>query len=298
MNAPLVTNHLNKSFEGRPALHELTLAIPTGRVAGLLGRNGSGKTTLLNLACGLLLPTAGTCVTLGRASRDLGAPELSRLGVVFQEGRFLDWMTVQQHLEFTASFYPVWDHERESRLLAELELDANRRIVQLSPGDRQKFGLVLAVCHHPALLLLDEPMSALDPIARARLLAFLIDLVREDGCTIVISSHILADVEKIIDWVVCLDRGDLAVSAPFDEVQENYAEWIVTSAAGRLPARFSEPWVLAQTGDARQARLSVRRPGADPTARFATTHQVEIETRPLNLEQLFPLLVNERRPAA
>src|SRR4051812_48149536 len=101
---PLLAENLTKSFEGRVALRDLNLTIPAGRVAGLLGRNGSGKTTLLHLACGLLLPTGGVCRTLGRPGGELDAPELSRLGVVFQEGRFLDWMTVAQHLEFTASF--------------------------------------------------------------------------------------------------------------------------------------------------------------------------------------------------
>ena len=292
MNPPLVTDNLCKDFDGHTALRALTLTVPAGRIGGRLGRNGSGKTTLLNLACGLLLPSAGTCATLGRLARDLDTPELTRLGVVQQEGRFLEWMTVRQHLDFTASFYPAWDRTREARLLADLELDPQRKIAQLSPGDRQKLGILLGVCHHPALLLLDEPVSALDPIVRSQLLGFLIDLIREDACTIVISSHILADVEKIIDWVVCLDAGELTANTGFDELQESYAEWIVTAPAGRLPEQFSEPFVLSRTGDARRARLRVRRPAPDTTARFAAAHEAEIEMRPLNLEEMFPLLVD------
>ncbi len=294
MHAPLVTQALTKRFAEHTALSDLTLEIPTGHVVGLLGRNGSGKTTLLNLACGLLLPTSGTCTTLGRASPDLDAPELSRLGVVFQEPRFFDWMTVEQHLEFTAAFYPTWDKSRQSRLLGQLELDQKRKITQLSVGDRQKLAVILAVCHRPALLLLDEPMSALDPIARTDLLTFLLDLVREDACTIVISSHILTDVEKIIDWVVCLDRGELAVSAPLDELQETYAEWIVTSASGTLPSKFFESFVLTQEATPQQARLRVRH-NAAAAEEFQIRHQAEIVRRPLNLDQIFPLLLKERR---
>lgn len=296
MNAPLVTQNLTKQFDERTALRSLTLDLPAGRVAGLLGRNGAGKTTLLHLACGLLLPTGGTCTTLGRAAGELDTPELSRLGIVFQEGRFVPWMTVAQQLEFNAAFYPAWDKARESRLLAALELDPSRRIAQLSPGDQQKVGVLLGVCHHPALLLLDEPMSALDPIARDQLLAFLIDLVAEDGSTILISSHLLADVEKIVDWIVCLDAGELAVSAPFDEVQESYAEWIVTATAGDLPATFAEPFVLAREGDAGRARLLVRAGEAEAQA-FRRRYRAEIATRPLSLDQLFPLLIKERRAA-
>lgn len=300
MKSPLVTDQLTKRFgaDRRAALSALSVEIPAGRVVGLLGRNGAGKSTLLHTACGLILPTTGSCTTLGRACGDLDAAELTQLGFVAQEGRFLDWMTVNQQLVFNASFYPKWDHVREQRLLTDLELDPTRKIVQLSVGDRQKLGVILAVCHHPRLLLLDEPMSALDPIVRARLMAFLVDLIREDASTIVVSSHILGDVEKIVDWVVCLDRGELALSAAFDELQETYAEWVVTSAEGRLPRRFAEPWVLAQESDGRQARLCVRMPEPGAEQAFAATHGATIARRPMNLEQVFPLLVHERRPAA
>jgi ABC-2 type transport system ATP-binding protein len=123
MNSPLIARALTKNFEGRTALRSLELTVPEGRIVGLLGRNGAGKTTLLNLACGLLLPTTGECLTLGRPSRELDTPELVRLGVVQQEGKFLDWMTVRQHLDFTASFYPAWDRARALRVLVDLELD-------------------------------------------------------------------------------------------------------------------------------------------------------------------------------
>lgn len=245
-----------------------------------------------------MLPTHGTCTTLGQPCGELDAGALSRLGFVSQQNRCLEWMTVAQQLRFQASFYATWDKARERRLLDDLELDSTRQIVQLSIGDQQKLGVILAVCHHPALLLLDEPMSALDPIVRGRLMAFLIDLVREDGSTIIVSSHLLGDVEKLVDWIVCLDRGALALDCALDEIQETYAEWLVTSAAGALPARFTEPWVLAHEGDARQARLVVRVAGASVQEAFAHTHNVSIERRPLNLDRLFPLLVNERRPAA
>jgi ABC-2 type transport system ATP-binding protein len=298
MTPPLVLRHLTKTFGARPALESLSLELPAGRVVGLLGRNGAGKTTLLHLACGLLLPSSGTCTTLGRAAGELAPSELERLGVVFQEGRFLDWMTVAQQLAFNASFYPAWDHGRQNRLLAELELDPARKIAELSTGDRQKLGILLGVCHHPELLLLDEPVSALDPIARSRMLSFLVDLIREDNCTVVISSHILGDVEKIVDWVVCLERGQLAASAPLDELQESHAEWIVTSADSGLPTQFVEPWVLTHEGNARQARLAVRCPNRTTEREFADRYDATIERRPLSLEQLFPLLIRQRKAAA
>ena len=292
MNSPVVIQRLTKSFGRQAALDGIDLEIPGGRVVGLLGRNGAGKTTLLNIASGLILPTSGSCRTLGSPSPDLGPAELSRLGMVPQEARLIDWMRVQQHLAFNASFYPNWDSARELRLLQELELPADRRVGELSTGDRQKLSIILSVCHHPTLLLLDEPASALDPIVRIRLLDFLLAMVREDDCTVVVSSHILTDLEKVIDWVVFLDHGDVIVSAALDEIQESYCEWEVTSPAGRLPGQFSEPYVLACEGNARQARLRVRAAG-DRLPYFSAQYEAEVVSRPLTLEQLFPLLLQE-----
>ena len=295
--SPLVLSNVTHRFGPQTALRDVSLALPAGRIVGLLGRNGAGKTTLLHIAAGMLLPTAGTCTTLGAASEKLDTPELTRLGLVQQEGRCLEWMTVRQHLDFNASFYPRWDQALERRLVETLEVDPKRKIAQLSTGDRQKVGILLGVCHRPSLLLLDEPMSSLDPIARKRLLDFLLELLRDDGCTVVISSHILNDVEKIVDWVVALDAGRVTENAPFDELQESFAEWAVTSTNGGLPAAFAEPFVLSHQGDARQALLRVRTAEPAAAARFAVAHHAQVNTRPLNLDEMFPLLIAQRKDA-
>jgi len=296
---PLVVENLSKLFGKRTALRDVSFEIPAGRVVGLLGRNGAGKTTLLDLACGLLLPTAGEIRTLGCAARELESAQLNRLGVVRQEPRFLDWMTVRQQLEFTASFYPYWDHGLEKRLTEMLELDGARRIVQLSQGDQQKLSILLGVCHRPSLLLMDEPMSALDPIIRARMLDVLLERLRDDGCTVLVSSHLLADVEKIIDWVVCLDAGELAVSASFDELQESYAEWTLHSATGTLPETFSETCVLSHEGTTKLARMRVcAADTASEAERFASMYRAEVKSRALSLDEMFPLLLKRRERRA
>ncbi len=293
--APVVFRSVRQCFGTHTALRDLSLELPAGRIIGLLGRNGAGKTTLLHIAAGLLPPTAGECLTLDTPSGKLDTPQLTRLGLVQQEGRYLEWMTVRQHLDFNASFYPRWDRDLERRLLEALELDPKRKIVQLSPGDRQKVGILLGTCHRPALLLLDEPISSLDPIVRRRLLDFLLELLRDDGTTVVISSHILNDVERIVDWIVALETGELVENSPFDLLQESYAEWTLTSAAGALPASFAEPFVLGRQGDARQAVLRVRTTDTEAAARLAAAHRAELRTRPLNLDEMFPLLTDQRR---
>jgi ABC-2 type transport system ATP-binding protein len=293
--APFAARGITKRYGSLVALNDVTLEIPAGRIVGLLGRNGAGKTTLLNIVSGIVLPSAGSAATFGVPTDRLDTPQLTRLGVVQQEGGMISWMTVRQHLDFNASFYPSWDRKLEQRLLGELELDPKRRIVQLSTGDRQKAGLLLGLCHRPALLVLDEPMSALDPIVRARALDLLIERLRDDGCTVLVSSHILNDVEKIVDRVICLDQGEVVADAAFDELQETYAEWILSSPAGTLPTAYPEPFVLSHHGDARQARLRVRTNEFEAAEKFASDYGAQVQRRPLNLEEIFPLLANSRK---
>ncbi len=284
---------VTRRFDDRVALDDVTLGAPAGSVIGLVGRNGSGKTTLLHTVVGLLLPDGGTCTTLGRPVAELGPNELGRIGMVHQENRFLAWMRVRQHLRYVASFYASWDSKLERRLLGELELDERARIATMSPGNQQKLALVLAVCHRPRLLLLDEPVSALDPLAREALLALLLELVREGDTTIVVSSHVLRDIERVVDRVVCLDAGQVVADAELDVLKETYAEWRVTSRNGSLPARFAESWILEQEVESHQARLAVC--AADEhRAAFAARWHAEVEVHPLNLERIFPLLLAER----
>jgi ABC-2 type transport system ATP-binding protein len=295
MAAPFAAHNITKRYDKQVALKDVTLEIPAGRIVGLLGRNGAGKTTFLNIVSGIVLPSAGTAETFGVPTDRLDTPQLTRLGVVQQEGGTIGWMTVRQHLDFNASFYPTWDRDLEQRLLGEFELDPKRKIVQLSTGDRQKVGLLLGVCHRPGFLVLDEPMSALDPIIRTRALDLLLERLRDDGCTVLVSSHILNDVEKIVDWVICLDQGKVVANAAFDSLQEAYAEWILSSPAGALPTAFSESFVLSYQGNERQARLRVCTNESDAAEKFAAAHGAQVQKRPLNLEEMFPLLTSRRK---
>ena len=229
---------------------------------------------------------------MGCDAASLGAEQLSRIGIVHQEARYIDWMSVKQHIRYVASFYENWDREREEKLVHELDLDVNTKVVNLSTGDGQKLGIILAVCHHPDLLLLDEPAAALDPIARVHLLEFLLELIREDDCSVLISSHILRDIEQIVDWVICLDRGKLRVDTSLDQLQERFCSWQISSPNGDLPDRFEEDFVLSQTGTPNQAQLLVR-DAAEHLDAFRRRHGAHVETSTLNLERIFPLLVEE-----
>ena len=276
------------------ALDDVTLAVPRRSIVGLIGRNGSGKSTLLRHVTGMLLPHSGECITLGTNSARLGRDELSRVGVVEQVGVLLPWMRGEQLLRYVATFYERWDVELERTLVRDLEVDTHTRVMALSPGNRQRLALVLASCHHPELLLLDEPLSDLDPIARQGVLAMLLERFSSDDVTIVISSHMLRDIEPVVDRVVCLDRGRVTADDELDVLAERYAEWIVTSPEGRLPEAFSEPWVATSHGDRFRARLVVR-DAAVSAHTFGEGYGATVERRALNLERLFPLLTGAAR---
>ena len=293
MGSAFEVDKLTKKFGTLVALDDVTLSVAERSIIGLIGRNGSGKTTLLHHVVGLQLPTRGLVTTLGRPAEMLEAEQLSRIGVVWQEGRFLDWMTVDRHLRYVASFYENWDIEREQRLLTELELDRKARVGRLSPGNAQKLGIILAACHHPKLLLLDEPMSALDPISREQVLSFLIELLHEDQATTVISSHVMRDIiESIVEGIVCLDRGRVSVDSSLDDLQDRYNEWVVTSPQP-IAGDFDEAFVLSQRTNEHKAHLLVQDAG-DLVEWFESKYDVGVQSRPLNLERIFPLLHHRR----
>jgi ABC-2 type transport system ATP-binding protein len=289
--------NVTKRFGDTTALDNVSLIVPERSILGLVGRNGSGKTTLLRHLTGLYLPTQGECITLGCPSPDLDSAELSKIGMVNQHDSFIEWMKVDQLIRYIESFYPVWDHDLESQLISSLDLDRRARLGTLSPGNTQKLGLLLATCHHPRLLLLDEPLSDLDPIARSNAVTMLLDRLRDDELSMVISSHMLHDLERIVDRVVCLDRGSIVHDSTLDTLLETYGEWIVTARGGLVPREFSESFVLSQDGDEIQARLVVLHTD-EALATFERTHDVAVEVRPLSLARIFPFMVGERKHVA
>lgn len=293
MNCVFQAEQLTKRFNGKTVLDGIDLEIRGPAIIGLLGRNGCGKTTLMRHITGLYLPTEGRASTLGQPTGELAQEQLNRIGFVPQEVQLLDWMTVEQHLEYVSSFYPVWDLERQARLLERLELDKDDMVGTLSSGNLQKLSIILAVCHHPEFLVLDEPVSDLDPIVRSELLEFLLEVLREDEAVILVSSHVLRDVEKIVDRVVCLDGGHITTDAALDDLKESYMQWVVRKPDGVLPDIFSEPFILDQEISGRQAKLVVR-DEANGLDAFCRNHQVEVEASPLNLEEMFPWLVRGR----
>jgi ABC-2 type transport system ATP-binding protein len=292
---PLVTiRELSKSFVDVTALDQVSLDFISGHIVGLLGPNGSGKSTLLRHIIGLYLPEAGSCRTFGCDTAKLGPPELARIGYVHQEGELLDYLSVAQHIRYVASYYSSWNHELERHYCEQFELPLDRKVGNLSPGQRQRLAILLAIAFEPELLLLDEPAAALDPIARQDFLDLLLELIQDTERAIVVSSHILTDVEKVIDHVLILDNGRLCRDCSLDELREEYCQLRLTSLNGSLPAElpFADVYQCEHSGA--QALLTLKRIPDQRLEEITNAMNCQAEVLPLTLSELYRLVVSEQ----
>jgi ABC-2 type transport system ATP-binding protein len=208
---------LGKRYGRKWALNDCDLDIPSGHVVGLVGPNGAGKTTLLHLAVGLLTPSAGSIDVLGqRPSND--PVQLARVGFVAQDTPTYARLTVDDHLAFGAHMNPGWDPEVARQRIEELDLDPKQKAGTLSGGQRAQLALTLAVAKRPEFLILDEPVASLDPLARREFLQSLMEVVAEQGVSVVLSSHLVADLERVCDYLVVLVASRVQLAGEVDEL--------------------------------------------------------------------------------
>ena len=292
--SPLVQmNTLSKRFGETQALDAINLDIRAGSIIGLLGANGCGKSTLLRHIIGLYLPDAGECVTFDCVAEKLGPQQLARIGYVHQEGELLDWMTVKQLIRYVSVYYPNWNHDLEEKYIADFDLPLKKRVGTLSPGKRQQLAILLAIGHEPELLILDEPASALDPLARSRFLDLLLQFIQNPNRTIIISSHILGDVEKIIDHVIIMNEGRILRDCAFDDLREQYCQVKLTALDRQLP----EPLLLDNVIDCQQtngqALVTLKYPSTDTLNQIARDLNCNCDIQPLPLEDLYKLVMKE-----
>jgi ABC-2 type transport system ATP-binding protein len=211
MTAVIEASGLGKRYRRTWALRDCTLAIPEGHVVGLVGPNGAGKTTLLHLATGLLAPTSGTISVLGGPPAS-STGQLGRVGFVAQNSPVYARMAVADHLRLGAWLNPGWDEKLAQRRIGQLGLDLRQRAGTLSGGQRAQLALTLALAKRPELLLLDEPVASLDPLARREFLRGLMEAVAEHGTSVVMSSHLIADLERVCDYLVVLVASRVRVA--------------------------------------------------------------------------------------
>lgn len=294
-NPVIQFQRLSKRFRNNTVLHDLSFAVYPGQIVGLVGPNSAGKTTLLKHIFGMLLPTKGQCKVFGTPAQSLSSQQLSSIGFVQQESELMPWMRGTEIIAYVAAHYPNWNHDLCQHLVTLFELDLHQKIKILSPGQRQKLSILLAVSSEPSVLILDEPCAALDPLARQHFLELLLDQLQDGQRTIVISSHILSDIEKVIDHLLMVDRGILLKNCSLDELREDYTKLELTCLAGELPADLPFKQVFAYERFGNRAILKLRR--FDLTlGDISNRLNCEVVEHPLSLEEIYPLVLSESQP--
>jgi ABC-2 type transport system ATP-binding protein len=246
---------LGKRYGRRWALADCTLEIPAGHVVGLVGPNGAGKTTLLHLAVGLLAPTTGTIEVLGGRPAS-GPAQLRRVGFVAQDAPVYAGLSVADHLAFGAHLNPGWDAELARGRIERLDLDPGQKAGKLSGGQRAQLALTLAIAKRPELLVLDEPVASLDPLARREFLQDLMEAVAEQELSVVLSSHLVADLERVCDHLIVLVASRVRLA---DEVEQLLATHLLLTGPRRDPATLpAGQEVITASHTGRQTTLLVR----------------------------------------
>jgi ABC-2 type transport system ATP-binding protein len=217
MTAVIEAGGLGKRYRRLWALSDCTLSVPAGHVVGLVGPNGAGKTTLLGLATGMLAPTTGTIEVLG--GRPAAGPgQLARVGYLAQDAPVYTGLSVAAHLRLGAHLNPGWDAKLAQARVERLDLDLGQKAGTLSGGQRAQLALTLAVAKRPELLILDEPVASLDPLARREFLQDLMEATAEQGLSVVLSSHLVGDLERVCDYLIVLVGSRVRLAGPVEEL--------------------------------------------------------------------------------
>jgi ABC-2 type transport system ATP-binding protein len=223
---------LSRKFGSKLALNQVSLQVRPGRVFGLVGANGAGKTTLIKHLLGRLKPQGGSVRVFGFDPVADPVAVLGRIGYLSENRDLPAWMRVDELLRYTQAFYPKWDMAYAEELRRQFGLEARARIKTLSRGENAKAGLLIALAYRPELLLLDEPSSGLDPVVRRDILEAIIRTVADEGRTVLFSSHLLEEVERVADDLAMMFNGQVVLTGALDDVKENHH---------RLVLRFDSP---------------------------------------------------------
>lgn len=286
-------SHLSRTFKRKKALNDVSLTIPPGVVYGLVGENGAGKTTLLKHVLGSLRAQQGRVCVFGSDPVKNPVSVLSRIGYLSEDRDMPGWMRVRELMRYTQAFYPDWDASYAESLRARFALDPDVKISALSRGERAKCGLLVALAYRPPLLLLDEPSSGLDPSARRDILEAIVRTVADEGRTVLFSSHLLDEVERVADVVAMLHQGDLVFEESLDSVKARHGRLLVSWSGDNGAAAPRLPGVLWASGRGREWTLLCEGTIETLTAEATTLGLTIIEADTPSLEDIFLARVSQ-----
>lgn len=291
MNEPAIrTDKLTKIYSKLKAVNELNMNVPRGSVYGFLGRNGAGKTSTIRMLLGLARPTAGDATVLGFPIGDEQVAILERTAYVSETKVLYGGMTAQQLVRFTRGFYPKWSDEAVAKYARAFEIPMDRPFAKLSLGNRTKVCLLLALAQQADLLVLDEPASGLDPVVVDEFQRAVVEDLAGEGRTVLISSHQLADIERIADWVGIIDQGRLLLEARLDDIKSQYR--LITAAGTGLPKGKSAD-VVSVNADGEFCKYVVRANAEAFAADLRNQGASVADVSPLGLREIFLELVRK-----
>ncbi len=286
MENVIVVQEVSKIYGGKEALKKIDLIVPKGSVFGLMGKNGAGKTTLIKALLGLVKPTSGRIDLFGENPWDFSDKTKEQIGYTPQSDQLYSWLTVEELIAYTASFYPKWNPKLVEKLLHDWDVDPKDRIGLLSEGQMQKVSIILALCHEPQLLIFDEPVASLDPMARRQFLKTILEIVSDRDCTIFFSSHITPDLERVTDRVAILNKGNVDFTGGLDTLKDRVKRLRIKSS-DLLPSNLSISDSLSCEVNGQTALVTVREFSDRLVYDLTKQLNAEITVEDLNLEEIF-----------
>jgi ABC-2 type transport system ATP-binding protein len=288
------TRKLTKYYVEREVVSQLDLRIPRGMVFGFLGRNGAGKTTTIRMLLGLVQPTRGTASILGYDCASLPAEARARIGYLAEGHNVYDWMTVEQCQDFQSAFYPSWNRKIFARVVDHFQLKAKAMAGDLSRGERAGLCLALTLAPEPELLILDDPALGLDPVARRSLLQSMVYVTRKADRTILFSSHLLSDVERIADAIAIMDHGVLRASCTIDTFRDRVRQ-VTLTFTGPAPTVPAMPGLLDSLRTKHELVLTFANYTPEAVRALEALHPDHIDSSSTNLEDAFISYTGEHK---
>jgi ABC-2 type transport system ATP-binding protein len=284
--APILVHNVARSFDGPPVVENLSFAVRPGSIYGFLGRNGSGKTTTIRMLAGLIKPVRGEVRILGNDPFTIGAEERQWLGYMSEKAVIPSYTTVGSALKLGRTLYPTWDSKLVDTLLAKYNLSQKKRFVTLSQGNQRLLSFIMAIAPRPKVLLLDEPAANLDVVARREILDDILELIRDCGCTVLFSTHVLSDVERVADEIGILAKGSLRINEPLDSLKDSIRQVRFYGFKNGAPTDDLPESLRTDRGKG-EITMTLRTGSRTTPETLAERWSCQHESRTLNLEDIF-----------